>query len=256
MTDRLLAALMFFTRLPFWRIKQVDAACFKHVVDYWPFAGWLTGGTMALVYWLAAGWFPGSVAALLAVGTRILLTGALHEDGLADCCDGFGGGTSRDRILSIMKDSRIGTYGVLGLIFYIALAVNLLDALPCAPAAILAADVYAKSCASFLIRQLPYGRTAEGAKSGVVYAAWDARALARHAGRCLLAVAPTALLLGYAAGPHLFWAYLVPPIVEIFLAAFLKRRIGCYTGDCCGAAFLLCEMGFYLAAVALTFYVY
>ena len=112
MTDRLLAALMFFTRLPFWRIKQVDAACFKHVVDYWPFAGWLTGGTMALVYWLAAGWFPGSVAALLAVGTRILLTGALHEDGLADCCDGFGGGTSRDRILSIMKDSRIGTYGV------------------------------------------------------------------------------------------------------------------------------------------------
>ena len=79
MTDRLLAALMFFTRLPFWRVKRVDSACFKHVVDYWPFAGWLTGGTMALVYWLAAGWFPGSVVALLAVGARILLTGALHE---------------------------------------------------------------------------------------------------------------------------------------------------------------------------------
>ena len=52
MTDRLWASLIFFTRLPFWRIRQVDAKCFKHVVDYWPFAGWLTGGTAALVFWL------------------------------------------------------------------------------------------------------------------------------------------------------------------------------------------------------------
>ena len=256
--DRLWAALMFFTRLPLWRIRQVDAACFRHVVDYWPLAGWLTGGLIALMFWVLSTVVPPLTAALLAVGTRLLLTGALHEDGLADCCDGFGGGTDRGRILSIMKDSRIGTYGVLGLLFHTALLVTLMAALPpaIAPAFIFTADVYAKACASLIILQLPYARTAEQAKSGVVYAAWDARALARHVGRCLLAVAPTALLLGYAAGPHLFWAYLVPPVVEILLAAFLKRRIGCYTGDCCGAAFLLCELGFYLATVALTFYVY
>ena len=255
MTDRLLAALMFFTRLPFWRIKRVDATCFKHVVDYWPFAGWLTGGTMALVYWLAAGWFPGNVAALLAVGARILLTGALHEDGLADCCDGFGGGTSRDRILSIMKDSRIGTYGVLGLIFYVALAVSLLDVLPCAPAAILAADVYAKSCASFLIRQLPYGRTAEGAKSGVVYATWNRRTLTLHLLRCLIALAPGLCWLLTRPMPFPYWAFAVPILTELLLTAWIRRRLQGYTGDCCGAVFLLCELSFYLSTVILYHYI-
>ena len=117
MTDRLWASLMFFTRLPFWRIRQVDAECFKHVVDYWPFVGWLTGGTAALVFWLVSGILPVTTAALAAIGTRLWLTGALHEDGLADFCDGFGGGTTRERTLAIMKDSHIGTYGVLGLVF-------------------------------------------------------------------------------------------------------------------------------------------
>ena len=91
MTDRLWASLMFFTRLPFWRIRQVDAECFKHVVDYWPFVGWLTGGPAPLVFWLVSGILPVTTAALAAIGTRLWLTGALHEDGLADFCDGFGG---------------------------------------------------------------------------------------------------------------------------------------------------------------------
>ena len=130
MTDRLWASLMFFTRLPFWRIRQVDAECFKHVVDYWPFAGWLTGGTAALVFWLVSGILPIATAALAAIGTRLWLTGALHEDGLADFCDGFGGGTTRERTLAIMKDSHIGTYGVLGLVFYIGLLISLISALP------------------------------------------------------------------------------------------------------------------------------
>lgn len=142
MTDRLWASLMFFTRLPFWRIRQVDAECFKHVVDYWPFVGWLTGGTAALVFWLVSGILPVTTAALAAIGTRLWLTGALHEDGLADFCDGFGGGTTRERTLAIMKDSHIGTYGVLGLVFYIGLLISLLSALPLyvAPAIIFTAD--------------------------------------------------------------------------------------------------------------------
>ena len=110
MTDRILAALMFFTRLPLWRFKTVDASCFKHVVDYWPFAGWLTGGLMAFTFWLTALFFPVTVAALLAIAVRIALTGALHEDGLADFCDAFGGHNTRDRTLAIMKDSNIRTY--------------------------------------------------------------------------------------------------------------------------------------------------
>lgn len=114
----ILAAFIFFTRLPFWRIREVPAECFKHVVPYWPLSGWLTGGIMAGVLWLSAQILPFSVAVLLALAARLLITGALHEDGLADFFDGFGGGTNRERILSIMKDSHIGSYGVIGLIFY------------------------------------------------------------------------------------------------------------------------------------------
>ena len=116
LTMKLLAS-SFFSRLPFWKIADVPPVYFKRVVDYWPFVGWLTGGIMAGTLWITAE-LPVQIAVLMALAARLLVTGALHEDGLADFCDGFGGGTSRDKILSIMKDSHIGTYGVLGLLFY------------------------------------------------------------------------------------------------------------------------------------------
>ena len=99
----ILAAFIFFTRLPFWRIREVPAECFKHVVPYWPLSGWLTGGVMAGVLWSAAQVLPFTVAVLLALTSRLLITGALHEDGLADFFDGFGDrqlwGHRIDRIL-------------------------------------------------------------------------------------------------------------------------------------------------------------
>jgi len=110
------AALIFFTRLPFWRLKvfQVSPEHFKQAINYWTVTGWLTGGVMAGTLWLSAWILPESVAILIALLSRLLITGALHEDGLADFLDGFGGGNHKERILSIMKDSHIGTYGVLG----------------------------------------------------------------------------------------------------------------------------------------------
>ncbi len=251
MTDRLLAALMFFTRLPFWRLRKVDAECFRHVVDYWPFAGWLTGGTMAAVLALTSGLLPALSAAILAVGARMVLTGALHEDGLADCCDGFGGGRDRLQTLTIMKDSRIGTYGVLGLVFHGLLLVSLLTALPqnAAPALVLTADVYAKTCASFILLQLPYARTAEQAKTKVVYSVWQGRAVIGHLVRCLCALLPALLWLWQSAEAFPWWAFLAPPVVQLLLTGYMKRRLQGYTGDCCGALFLLCELSFYLSFV-------
>ena len=113
------------TRLPFWKIKEVPAECFKHVVPYWPLVGWLTGGVMAAVLWLAGQIMPVSLAWILALIARLLVTGCLHEDGLADFFDGFGGGTTRERTLAIMKDSHIGSYGVIGLICYFLLLLQL-----------------------------------------------------------------------------------------------------------------------------------
>ena len=118
---RILAAFIFFTRLPFWRLAEVPSEYFKNVVCRWALVGWLTAGLSVIVLYAASLILPASVAVLLAIVTRLLITGCLHEDGLADFFDGFGGGTSRERILSIMKDSHIGSYGVIGLILYFAL---------------------------------------------------------------------------------------------------------------------------------------
>ncbi len=223
------------------------------MVDYWPLVGWLTGGAAALAFWLASAFLPAATAAWIAVGTRLLLTGALHEDGLADFCDGFGGGTTRERTLAIMKDSHVGTYGVLGLLFLVGLQTGLISALPphAAPAVIFTADVYAKACGSFVILQLPYARTAEQAKSGVVYSAWKGRAAAGHVLRCLLALAPGAAWLVSLQDAFLFFAFLAPPATELLLVAWMRRRLQGYTGDCCGAVFLLCELSFHLSAVTL-----
>ena len=101
--QRIYASLIFFTRLPFWRIYQPPQQCYETVVEHWPFAGWLTGGVMAAVVYFGSMLFPFHIALLLAIAARVLLTGALHEDGLADFFDGFGGGgNDRERIKSCM----------------------------------------------------------------------------------------------------------------------------------------------------------
>ena len=110
--DRIWASFVFFTRLPFWRIYQPKKEAYKTVVEHWPLTGWLTGCMMAAVIWFGSMVMPYPIVIILAILTRLLITGALHEDGLADFIDGFGGGGSdRQRILDIMKDSHIGTYG-------------------------------------------------------------------------------------------------------------------------------------------------
>ena len=92
--DRIWAAVIFFTRLPFWRLHEPPKACFSTVVEHWPLTGWLTGGVMAAILYLSCYIGPHPVypvAVVLAIVARMLLTGALHEDGLADFLDGFGG---------------------------------------------------------------------------------------------------------------------------------------------------------------------
>ncbi len=239
--NNLLASFTLLTRLPFWRLKQVPQESFAHVVDYWPVVGWLTGGAAAAVVWCAGGVLPEVTAVVLALAVRVLLTGALHEDGLADFFDGFGGGRDRERTLAIMKDSHIGSYGVLGLILYYLAIVSLLSSLTpaAAAAALVTGDPLAKWIASQQVNLLPYARTARDSKVGVVYRRMSPIAWCVSAAAGLL---PAVLWLR----SELWGAVLFPLIVLVLLVAMMRRRIGGYTGDCCGAVFLLCELSFYL----------
>lgn len=241
----ILAAFIFFTRLPFWKIKEVPAECFKHVVPYWPLAGWLTGGIMAGTLWLAGQILPISIAWGMAVIARLLVTGCLHEDGLADFLDGFGGATTRERTLAIMKDSHIGSYGVIGLIIYFLL-LSQLSFLPLHLLCILAfcGDCWSKFCASQLINYLPYARKEEDSKAKVIYNRMNWHELLTA---FICGLLPLIVLL-----PVKLWAAtLFPLLTFVLLCRLMKRRLQGYTGDCCGAAFLLCELSFYIGSVIL-----
>jgi len=252
-SKRTLAALMFFTRLPLWRLCNVESAYFQRVVPLWPLAGWITGGVMALVLWLSdLVNLPVGVGVALAMLARCLLTGALHEDGFADFCDGFGGGTTRERTLEIMKDSHIGTYGVLGLMLYVLVMWNMLTALfdaGLSPLGVMAADTLAKGLSATIIYFLPYARTATEAKNRLIYTTtpWTERLMS-----CILAVVPLAvlLLMPDAQPPTpVQWAMalLLPAFGCALLFLWMHRRIQGYTGDCCGATFIITESLLYLS---------
>lgn len=240
------AALVFFTRIPFWRLKafNVPARYFKQVINYWAVAGWLTGGVMAAVLWGTAHILPYSIAVVLAILSRLLITGALHEDGLADFFDGFGGGVSRERILEIMKDSHIGTYGVISLIFYFLLCylcLTLLE-LHIACMVILVADPLCKFIASLITLVLPYARDEETSKSKTVY---NKMSLKTALISMLFGFLPFVFLLN----GYVWLAIFFPIFVFIGLTSLMKRKIQGYTGDCCGATFLMCELSFYLGVI-------
>lgn len=256
-SKRLLAAFIFFTRLPFWRLANVEAHYFERVVPLWPLVGWLTGGVMALVAWASVQLgFSLGTAILLALVARVLVTGALHEDGFADFCDGFGGGTTRERTLEIMKDSHIGTYGVLGLILYYLLLWNLLMQVSVQgftlagtsllnPFLFVAVDAASKALSSTIIYFLPYARKAEEAKARIIYQKPTLK-------EALMTLVSGLLPLVILWDARMTAALIIAALFCLGLFWLMKRRIQGYTGDCCGATFILTELVFYLSIILFT----
>lgn len=243
------ASLIFFTRLPFWRLHQPPKEAYATVLEHWPLTGWLTGGIMAATLFGACHILPFPIAVILAILVRLFVTGALHEDGFADFFDGFGGGTDRQRILAIMKDSHIGTYGVIALIFYFLLLGGILCSLPPMTAvfAILAADPLAKMFSAQIVNFMPYARREEEAKNKTVYRPVSMRATASLAVQGLLPSLPLILFTEVT-----WWLAVLAPILTVtFLFLLIWRKLRGYTGDCCGAVCLLAELSFYLAALLL-----
>lgn len=240
----ILAALMMFTRLPLWRFMQVDKKYYSNILLYWPLVGFLTGVTTWGTLYLASLVMPLLPACVLAITARLLLTGALHEDGLADFFDGFGGGHDKESILRIMKDSHIGSYGTIGLIAYFLLYTSLLSSFYSLSVAgvIIGADVLSKLCTAVMINTLPYARTEESSKTKVLYRKISLLEFCPVAVVCLV-------VLWLLSAPLLA---LIPVVLAVIvLRWYFHHKIGGYTGDCCGAAVLLAEQSFYIGATIL-----
>lgn len=249
-TDNLLAGLTLFTRFPFWKIKEIPGDAFKRAIEWWPLAGWITGGTMSITFVLASQLWSFHIALVLAIIARVLVTGALHEDGLADVFDGLGGGTTPKRRLEIMKDSHIGTYGVVGLILYYALLyITLLSAQEYIHWSIfLIFDPWCKAISAQIVNLLPYVRPVEDSKIKAVYQRISFGASIRE---LIIGILPLALWITWNIGhgiviSKLLMSYALPlciPFCILFILKNLyKKNIGGYTGDCCGATFLILEL--------------
>jgi adenosylcobinamide-GDP ribazoletransferase len=185
----------------------------------------------------------------------LLLTGAFHEDGFADVCDGFGGGTTRDAVLAIMKDSRVGAYGAIGVTVMLGLKWATLTALPRAafPAVVIGASMVSRWCATSLIWRMDYVRNHPDAKSkpladSLVTMDWLLSGLLGA-----IALLPLAVLRDFAAD-RAWWQACLAAVAIAFAATFFARRyflrrIGGYTGDCLGAVQQVTELGIELAAL-------
>lgn len=245
----LLAAIQFFTRIPVPSTAVNDSGTHNQALKYFPLVGWLVGAACALAYNIAVAYWPSSVAVVLCVIVGILLTGALHEDGFADCCDGFGGGWDRPQVLAIMKDPRIGSYAALGLILLLLLKIVLLIELAAdSDEIVIIALLLAHSASRLLVLPIPwlldYARAQDDSKShAMVEAGFSTRMLA---GSSLFVLLP----LLYFQAPPLWSAFASAALVALLLGLYFKHRLGGYTGDCLGATQQLTEVTIYLSLLA------
>ncbi len=239
-----LGAVQFLTRLPVPHLEDFAPEWLDRGVKYFPLAGLVVGAICAAVLLAASALWNGVLPALLAVAAGIAATGAFHEDGFADFFDAMGG-TTREARLAIMKDSRLGTFGVLALGIAVALKVFALAALPAAvaAAALVAAHAAARFTAIGVMPFLPYAGDASTGK---------AKPLATNITVFGLAIAacfalPPLLLLPLGAG---LTACLAGFIAAVFMAWRAKRLLGGFTGDVLGAIEQSYEIAFLLAVAA------
>ncbi len=233
----LATALAFLTRLP---VRLETPLALAAASRGFPLAGALVGGIAAAVLGLAQfADIPPLGAALLAVGAGIVVTGALHEDGLADSADGLFSGKSRERVLEIFRDSRIGTFGALALILSVGLRTTALATLvDDGAAALIAVHALARGWLPWLMR-----KDAPARADGL---AVDAGKPAAEAALWAAGLGFAVALVALGPGPAIL-AATVSVACALGVAALARRRLGGYTGDTLGAAEQMAEIGALLA---------
>jgi|SRR5215472_7777513 len=237
-----LTAVQFLTRLPV-PLEDFHADDLANSLVFFPVVGLLLAAGGLLLHFLLVNHTGNAVVTLVILLYLVLLTGGLHEDALADAADGFGGGSEKEQILAIMRDSRIGSYGAIAIAFSLLGRFVLLTELPATKFAayFAAGQVLSRWTSLPLSFFLLPARMDSGQGSRV------ARRVSWFSLVCgtLLAVGITALFLKRA----LLWAGSISVLVTAITGLYYQKRLGGITGDCLGATIQLAEIGLYLTGV-------
>lgn len=239
-----LAAVQYFTRLPVPGWVGHSAAQLQGTARYFSLVGVLVGSIGALAMWGSSLLLPAPLPAILSTAVTIFLTGAFHEDGLADTFDGLGGGATRERALEIMKDPRVGTFGTAALVLTLLIKIATLNALPLVLAIVtlIAGHAFSRASAISLLFTSKYAGNAEQSRAKLVTQTMSS-------GEFAVAAAVGVIPL-YWCGIHAIAGVATALVVLFVLARWFIRRLGGFTGDTLGAAQQLTEIAFYLGVLA------
>jgi adenosylcobinamide-GDP ribazoletransferase len=233
-----LTAVQYFTRVPVPAWVGHSERQLNDAARWFPAVGIGVGLVAAATYLAIAPWTTPWLGLALALAATAWLTGAFHEDGLADTVDGLGGGYTRERALEIMKDSRIGTYGALALVLCTAVKLAALASAPALlPWALVAGHALSRWLAVTVIATQDYVRDDASSRAKPLSHAIGAGGLAVAT---VCGLAPLALV-----GPAAAGGLAAAVSARLFLGALFRRRLGGYTGDCLGATQQVCEAAFY-----------
>ncbi|WP_418358267.1 adenosylcobinamide-GDP ribazoletransferase [Shewanella basaltis] len=241
-------AMSFFTRIPVPSWVVVDNDRLSKASRYFGIVGLVIGLMCASVFWLAQLILPASIAILLAMVAGVIVTGAFHEDGLADTADGFGGGHTVEDKLRIMKDSQLGSYGALSLGLVLLLKWQLLVELAlyspmAAVSALIAGHTLSRVVASSLIFSEQYVREDATSKAKPIVQG-------QHLNDLFILIASGIFVLLWLNGVAAFVLFITLWLLRILLGGFFRKQIGGYTGDTLGAAQQISEVCCYLVILA------
>jgi adenosylcobinamide-GDP ribazoletransferase len=253
----LFTALMFYTRIPCpsWVDHSPDYV--NKATRYFPFIGWIVGGISFLFFLVGYYLFDSQIGVVLSLVAGMLTTGAFHEDGFADAFDGFGGGWTKDKILAIMKDSRIGTYGVLALVCLVLFKFLALSRL---------ASVFSYDPLLLLVIFIAYHSIARLTAISIVFSAQYARedgdakakpvaqafSFAEVFGAFFFGLVPLLVLAYFSLG--FLWLIFPLGILRFYAIGYFNKWIGGYTGDGLGAVEQVAELTFVMGCLLVIAY--
>ncbi|MCO7185538.1 adenosylcobinamide-GDP ribazoletransferase [Tenacibaculum sp. XPcli2-G] len=243
-----LTAVLFFTRIPCPKWVDHSPEILNKSSRYFSLVGIVVGSIAALAYFAFSYIFPTDIAIVISMISSIWITGAFHEDGFADVCDGFGGGWTKEKILTIMKDSRLGTFGVSGLVFILAIKFLALYHLQNLSIDLILVIISGHSISRFIATVLlythDYVRDIDSSKIKPTTKQMSSKSL-------LISAIFGIVSLFFFQKPMVFLVLLPLLLTYLYMGHFFKKWIGGQTGDCAGALQQVAEIVFYLSLLAL-----